>query len=524
MAKKRPSAASIGKKPGRPADRPLTVNLSEQSIRAIAAATTRGAAAPGSAATTRVATTAAEKTTRAYTSGVADAQDRMRRQAGTRLPGGGGGAAVRGGRAAEGMVGAGGAGGAGAALSRVAVPLAIASQALEVTKALAIASHDRYSTNAQLGRNLVRELVPGGAKIQGYMDAFTGRAAGMEQARIEEQVRAAGIQERLGVSRFNIGYNPQQAGKEAAANAYTLPGAYVAPPVVNRSTAAGEQQYRDAMRLLPLRQKTVQLDREGRAATAERLAAERELLRVETQRANVAREKSSLDFRTIEAGRGFWTGSGEGYENLLRQQGSKNEELRGMTEQRRAAAEAVAAAKAREATASAEAARARVREDLIGKAENLQERADYAKSGAVRLGQMSPLDRQQAAAILQMARTHGTDALPPEWKAQLSGIAPMEANKLFERAGAADPTFRRLQQSGVVDFPGRPGQSPSDIQREADTLRERAGAEEFRIDSRASADIAAASRGLGQEIARAFAEFRRLTVEEIYRNIKLGRN
>lgn len=532
MAKKRPDSAKVGARAAKGVTRPLVVSLSDDAVRAITSAGVRAASqTPGSAAQmSAAATQAAEKTARAYTSGLAQSQDRLFRQAGTASNLGAGGVAsrmTRVGGMASGLHDLGFTN-AAAMLSKMALPLAVATQAaghaLDTAKTLALTAHDNYSTDAQLGRRLVRELVPGGAKAQGYLDAFTGRAAGMEQAHIDEQKRAAAVQSRLGTSAFEAGFNPQQAGRSAASLAYNLPGAMVAPPVLDRSNAAGEQQYRDAMRLLPLKQQSVKLDRESRVATAERVGSERELGRITARRVQLQREEGRLESQVQEASKGWWTGSGASFEQLLMQQKTKNDEVRAMVAQERSATEAAAAARGREASARGEAERAKVREDLIGRAENLQERADLAKSGAARLGSMSPVERQQAAAIARMGKQFGVDALPAEWRSMFAQVAPQEFQAAAVRAGASSPAYRSLQEAGFVDFPGRPGQAPASIQREADVLRERAAREEFRIDAQTSADIAASFRGLGRDIARLMEENRQVTVNEILRQIRQGRN
>lgn len=498
---------------------PLTVHLSDDSVRALAAALgTATATAAGTPAGQRA---AADGVAKAFTQAQAALSRQITIASNLGMHGTAGNASAIG-RVASGLNGI-GATRTGTLLSRAAMPLAVAGHVIDTVGQVMVAANDRWSTEGQIGRRLVRDLAPGGAWLQRQADAFGGRAAGMEAADTGARERAAGVQAGLGTSAFRLGFAPQQAGRSAAAAAYQGPGAYVAPPVVDRSTAAGEQRYRDEMRLLPYRRETVRLDREAVVARAEEAAIGRELVRIEARRSDLYRQRGELDRQVREHQTGFGRGSGPAYQELLRRQQTVDEELGGLTQQARAAREQQAGARARAAEARGAAEAARAREQFAAQAENRQERATRAAGLAERLGFMNPGEAAMAAAVVRFGNRFGFNALSQEQKSLFASVDPEGAQFLAREAGARNPAFRAVQQGAGGRF-GQPGQSPAEIQREADALRERAAQGEFGAESRTAQAVAEASRGLGNQIAGLFKEFESQTIATIRRELRLSRN
>src|SRR5436190_102752 len=86
------------------------------------------------------------------------------------------------------------------------------ARAVNTEEKIAGYAYDKYSTNAQIGRQAVRDFVPGGARAQQFVDAMSGRAAEMEEADIQGQRNSARAQQRNEQAGFQLGFNPRAAG------------------------------------------------------------------------------------------------------------------------------------------------------------------------------------------------------------------------------------------------------------------------------------------------------------------------
>jgi hypothetical protein len=408
--------------------------------------------------------------------------------------------------------------GAGAALSRGAVPLAVAKGLIDTGATIATAAHDKYSTNEQLGRRLFRELVPGGGWLQEKVDAFSGRSAAMEEERIKAMKNAADVQQRLELSAFRLRNEPYVAGRSALAGAYAR-GSAVVPNVYDRSTALGEQAYRDERTLLPFRQATARADRESQVATAERVASEKEYFRVKEKGLGLLRQQAELD-RGLKNPR-LGEGSGELRERAVRRMENLQAELRGHLEQERQARESLNERRNQESAARGEAERAKVREQLLGKAEVLEHRAERAETGARRLGLMTPWDQQRAAFLVEHVTRHGPRSVAPHMLSEALSIAPDAVGKVVENYGAGTDAYRRLNRAAPTDFPlGR----PAELRREADELKSQAGKAEYSIEARVAGEVDRVARTLGADIARIFQRFAQQTKNEIETRVLVGRN
>ncbi len=193
-------------------------------------------------------------------------------------------------------------GGAASLAQRAAVPLAIAATIANAVERVAALAHDKYSNNAQLGRAVVRDFIPGGERVQKFMDSVTGRAAGMEEADIQGRYKTAEGASRNELAQFQLQHGPRQAGLEATARAYAGSSAATARDV-DRTAAGGELEYRREQRLLPLKQAEAKAERDMAAAAAERAEAQQELIK-STARVNDLTDRHRRAQEAANAGRG----------------------------------------------------------------------------------------------------------------------------------------------------------------------------------------------------------------------------
>lgn len=418
---------------------------------------------------------------------------------------------------AGGLQGA-GATGAAALVQRAAVPLAVAGLVANTAEKVAGYAYDRYSTDAQIGRQAVRDLVPGGERAQRFIDALSGRAAGMEQADIQGRIGTAGVQARLSASQFALGANPQQAGREGLAAAYRGQSA-VAPSVFDRATALGERAYREEQRLLPLKLAEARAEREAAAASRERLATQSELSRLTARGVELTRQRRALEGKLTEDG----YGSGASRQEVLRRIENVNQEVGGNLAQQRAAREALVGAEGRDAQARGERDKARRRTELLGRAETLEDRADTAAGAARRLGGMSEYDRAFGLRAARLVQQRGSaDGLPEELLSAALAFAPNTVGKIVERTGAGSAAFRAA--SADPAFAADYGGDPTDLRRQAAEARRQLAGEEFDIDARVAGQSAAAGRDLGQFVGNVIRQEFETAKREILNAVRLGRN
>lgn len=406
--------------------------------------------------------------------------------------------------------------GAGAIAQRMAVPLAVAGQAADLAKAAALSVHDKYSTQDQKLRGVVRDIVPGGEKVQSFVDALSGRAAGYEQADISGKLQAAAGNAENERHAFDLRNNPRQAGLEATAKAYRGQSA-VLPSVFDRSTAGGERQYRDEQRILPLKQAQAKAERDSAKASAERAASEGEASRL-TKRGNEMlayrqRLESSLNDDNRQ--------SGASRQETLKRIEAANQQLAGNESNRKAAVQQTAEARMREAEAKGESRKAGIRTDLLGRAANLDEKADRSAQAANSLGGMNQYDRNFAVQAVKMVQQYGWDAVPPEVQQAAMSVAPQTVGKLREQAGAGSESYAELAKIAPEDATAG---GPNAIRKQADELRRSAAQKEFDVDKTTAEAVAASSRDLGKYIADIINQGFERVRSEIFNTIRLGRN
>lgn len=433
---------------------------------------------------------------------------------------GGGSVAASAGRTAQFASGLGQAGFSGAAgLARgAAIPFAVAGAAASGAEKIAGYAYDKYSTNEQIGRQAVRDFVPGGARVQQFVDAMTGRAAGYEQADIDAKKRIAMGNNRNQVASFELGYNPQQAGREAYSAAYQKQAA-VLPSVMDRSSAVGERAYREEQRMLPLKREQAKAEREYATATAERLSAQKELNKT-TERARALENQRDGFLRELKQS---GNQSGASRQDVLKKIETANIELGGVNSLRQRAATAEAEARAKEARASGEMDTARVR-TMLGRADVLDERAQTAKGTARRLGGMNPLEQMQAVQAAALVAERGsTEGLPPEFVQLAQMGAEKTVGKVIEQTGMNSQAYQMGAANPLLaaDFPTT---DPNSLQKEADTLRRDAAQQEDEIAKRVAQQTATAFRGLGKAIGDALSSELNKALTDIMNAIRIAKN
>lgn len=409
--------------------------------------------------------------------------------------------------------------GAATALQRAALPLAVAGAAFGGAEKVAGYAYDKYSTGAQLGRQAVRDFVPGGERVQRFVDAMTGRAAGYEQAAIDSQMRGAEGQYRNRLAGFEQGYNPQQAGREGYARAAAGQRA-VLPTVFDRSSAVGERAYREEQRLLPLKREQAKAEREYAQATAERLSAQQELNKASARARALEGERANLE-RDLQRGENQ---SGVSRQNVLLKIRNINTDLSGAYANQQTAIQQSAAARGREAEAGGAARLARARTDLLGRADVLDERAQTARSTASGLGALNPFEQMQAVQAAAFIAERGSVAgLPPELvqmgltggrKAVSAIIEQSGMNSEAYKLGAANPLL-------AADFPTG---DPNALQKEADTLRQQFAEVEDSVNKQVASALAASFKNVGKEIGQAMRQELLKMKDDIIRAIQVGRN
>ena len=282
----------------------------------------------------------------------------------------------------------------------------------------------------------------------------------------------------LEASSFALGNAPAQARLAGMAHAYGM-GNPVTMPVINREffVAGSSTAYEDATSALPIRQEIAKSEREYAAATAARLANQKELNRLETHQNSLIGERRRLEG---EIGKG---GSGVGYQQLLERHRNTTEELAGVNMQVRPTAEAQAGFQRDEVRWRSILAGARVRGQKLTAAENLDARADRSESSGRRLGRMNYYDRQLGQYAIQLLE-NGTnpDFLPPELRCAgrellnpkvLTGSSPSPT-------GWAPRRFAGRNKAGKRGFETN---DPFGARVQADTLRKEAGEAEYGIET-----------------------------------------
>jgi hypothetical protein len=391
--------------------------------------------------------------------------------------------------------------------------IAAAMQGLQQATRVGNVAQDPFATDEMKARSLFK-MIPGADTILNFKDMVTGRQAGMERARYEGEIDRTQSRAQIELSAFRLHNVPQQAGYQALAQSYGGQSAVTAG-VFDRTTAAGKTAYEDAQRLLPLRKETARLERESASATAQRLASEREFERVAKTENVLIRERAAVQ-RQISEG-----GSGVEYQKLLERDKTLALEIEGANHQVRQAKQQVVSSTREELTTRAEYQRAQVREDLLGRAENLEARGQRAEASAGRIARINPFQRQIALDTAKALRAgENPDLIPDQFISLAQQAFPDETSAALNRYGAGLSQTREAQRLGFRDTPGDFG----DLYKEADTLKQQAGKKEFTIDEATANQITAAGADLGKFIAGEILKFSAAVKDSINTKLRESRN
>lgn len=402
---------------------------------------------------------------------------------------------------------------AGALLSRAAVPLAVAGTVASGAQSIAGVVHDPYLTSGQAGRQLFREVVPGGERIQRFIDDISGRRFEMEQADIRAQRMGLNFQRQQQIAGFQLGYNPQQAFARERAAQLQRAEPVLLPEGIERGTALGEREFREQSRLLGVRREIARLERDQSAATKSRVATEVELGKIASRENDLLRQRAALQSKVNRD-----QGSGPERLDLLRRLDETNKAVESITSQRREAEQAAVASRVREAEAAGASRRARAQE-LEERAGIQEERVGAFREGAQRIGSSRPQQLQFALAAIRAARTRGFANLPPQMQAAAQQYFPGVVAELTERAGRQSPFASAFERESPTEYG-----DVNRARREAQDLRNRAERERLG----AEADIATATQKAGERLGEAvIREINRAidaTIRKIEDNKKIERS
>jgi hypothetical protein len=394
----------------------------------------------------------------------------------------------------------------GAAISRAALPLALAAGAFQTASAAGATLNDSFLTGDQTNRALVRDFVPFGETIQTGVDNISGRKDALARNTLAAQQEAARRAGRLDVAQTQLSLAPQQAG--AVARARLLGGAApVLEGYTDRSTAGGEAAFREKQRLLPLERESAKAEREAAVAAAQRAAAGTELAKAETRMADLRRERARLDRELAGAG------SGPERQRLLLAIG--NNENEGL---RRSAASGLADARRGEAQARYAAGAVGVAR-LGAEAQGLEEDAASAAGTAARLGGQNRFQRANARSAFERLKQFGPELLSETELAQAQSYAPQEAAKILQKFGEGTDEFKAGVADKLVGFEG----APEELRRRAAEKRDEAARGQLDLDKALADATAAAGRDLAQQIGKVIRDVVESTVKELKNQVLLGK-
>jgi hypothetical protein len=367
-------------------------------------------------------------------------------------------------------------------------------QYMQTATSVVNTANDPYLTSQEKYRAFARQL-PFGETIQGYFDAYDGRKGAYQEAEEEFQRKRM----RSGVSNqidtFNMGYNPQQFALDARAQ-----GLARATPVnegyINRSTSAGEKEYRDRQRLIPIEKEIAKAQRESTVATVQRVASQKEMEKLDRQSRDYQNEMAKLREREEKGPQ-----SGPKRQEILNSISATKETIENIENRRRQAAEMVAGAKNAEGQAVARVSMAEASR-FRSNAESLEGKAERAESGAQRLGGMDRFARAGAIQSLKLLQQFGPDYLDPSQLAQAQSLAPQTVAKILGKQGSGLADFSELREIAPLDFEG----DPETLRREAADEREKFSRRELDAETKLAETAASAGREMGMQVVRAMRD------------------
>ena len=413
----------------------------------------------------RAANRAAEKTAQAYTSGLVAAQEKLHGQAGTLNKLGLHGLA--GSVSQVGQFGAGlselGMTGAGALVSRAALPLAIGMQVAGAVKAIAAVMHDEYLTQGQRDRALFKGIVPGGESIVDWYDTVSGRKRDMARADEEGHRGDIRTQWEIDTQRLNLKYGAMKESAHIRADELAKASPTLMP-YIDRSTAAGRQQYELESRLVPVRKKLADATTESAIAAREVTAAQKRENELISQGVKLKQEQAEIQ-RKLASSPTEDGGPAEGPERqrLLHQMMQSHHKIKANIQDQEGAIEETRQTKNRKARADAEKTRA-VANESRAMSEWHGSQADIAEGSARRLGFMSQAARAVSmSALLALQSNPGLAQQDSYYVREASKLAPIATGITATQQGKETQEYKILTKMGLPDFPG----DPEDLRKKA---------------------------------------------------------
>lgn len=397
-----------------------------------------------------------------------------------------------------------------AMLGATAGPLGLLRGGVDAAARAAPVLNDSFLTGGQKARALFRQA-PLGETIQGYYDAFSGREAKFEKEDYRGGQAAARLQGDMQAQAFRQQFNPQQAGLESRAR-----GLAGASPVlegrIDRGTSAGEKEFRERQRVLPIEREIAKAQREAAAATAQREASARELSKIEDRGRALTAERARLEKELAKED------GGPKRLRILNDQDRVKQESDALQSQRQAGAQQLASARQAESQAKARVGMGQAQLLRAG-ADRAEEEAATSAGGARQLGGMTAFDRARSVSALKALKTFGADALFPDQIAAAQSVAPQAVGKILEKRGASGPEFEELRKLAPEDFAG----DPEELRRKAQQKRDEAERAEMKVEKTIADESAVAGRELGRTIVEAMQKLKQEAVDEVLRSILKGK-
>lgn len=386
--------------------------------------------------------------------------------------------------------------------------------AVNASAAIARVGHDSFMTSGQKGRAILRSMPMGGWAMD-KIDSFSGRAAGMEKANLLSSFEGVREQGATQLQASRLGMMPQIAGAKSlgqsmrSANPILMGG-------IDRSTSAGEREFRERSRLIPVEREIAEKQREATAATASRLQAEKEMFTIVKRGDDLAKERASLNQRINRD-----QGSGTSRQELLKRFEVVNDAIEANRSQREQAWNTIHGAKIAEG--QAKGATALSRAQYQGERANiLEERAGLAAGQATNFGMMNPFDRARSVEAFKMLQQSkgNTAMLPPDMLQLAMSAGGPAAQKLVEGYGSRTNEYQQMRKLAPDVYAG----SPEDLRREAGLARD----EQERQTIKAKEEMATTAEKAGENFADmvsvSMIKFVNTAIARLNSNMNLGKN
>ena len=386
---------------------------------------------------------------------------------------------------------------------------------------------NQYKSSDQTAREVFRSIPILGSRIQDFTDAITGRGAAMIAAQLagqREMIQSGG---RSDVAASNLQIQPRSAELAGIAEFFRSHSAVTVGPI-DRSSAGGEREYAEQVRLQPLRQAAQNAQRTEVGSKREGEEAKRQLASLESRENELTRQRRDLELRSMtgrEARAALNPGtsvnqrflmaisgrevkdtdrpeSGPERMHLLAKIEAIDAEIARNKQSQQSAEQKISESTVRIAGATAEREKAEARVSLIAKAERLEDAANKKQSLAQTLGEMNPIERMIAKQNADLGRQFG-DWATSDMKAARRQLYGETYTKEIEARGRAAPEFAGIirERQGSGELPPGAVTSHEDDRIEAMKARKELGEIEYASDTKSATAAASAIEKLGDRMA-----------------------